>query len=706
MSYKKRESIDYKETTHLDLDDAGYKSPLYLIDLFNKKYIISIGREKQTYSKLNVYYFPVYLIFKMKVFAQIGVYQIESIEKDKTKRLKPFLDEDGDMLLDRSGSFYMYKFLTEKYLDESGAEYDEIKSATHDEPDYEPCNKNKDDLTTGLDLKEQHEEDENDPFSIKIPLSNISIEKEKINTILAEGLFTIDTSRKIPDRLIEETKEQNDQYKRDFKESAAQPWVVKFMKNDNYNVVETQEEDSILNCVRMAFKQIGHITTNAKIRAKMADEANVVIYEKYRNQYFNLEGEKLEIEEKIKKIGSSIKEFKTKIENEKDKKQKSNLIKDATDLSKNYSDLKESLKILNSEIENMDFIKGIDSIDKFRELIQQTRFPIDEWGISLIEHILNIKIFVLSQESYRKSDNNTILQCGKRWSHEEQPKVVNQPDYYIILSENDGVYQLISYKNKYIFKFTEVPYGIKILTIIKCIEQNAGQYYLIDDFRNFKSKLGINPEEGEPDEDDDNSNGLYDPSVVLSFNATLKNSKPGKLNSDKINESRKTEFLALSKKINENWRNKLDDYWATPFTLDGKKWSTIEHFYQASKFRNGFPDFYEMFSLDSNSENKRLQNEPDIAHWTGSRTGHMNDNLKKEGLRPQHIKIDPTFYNGENNIKVRERALYAKFKQNEDLKRTLMDTKDAKLVKYITSSKSVPDIELMKARKILMDEKA
>ena len=43
MSYKKRESIDYKETTHLDLDDAGYKSPLYLIDLFNKKYFESLS---------------------------------------------------------------------------------------------------------------------------------------------------------------------------------------------------------------------------------------------------------------------------------------------------------------------------------------------------------------------------------------------------------------------------------------------------------------------------------------------------------------------------------------------------------------------------------------------------------------------------------------------------------------------------------------
>jgi predicted NAD-dependent protein-ADP-ribosyltransferase YbiA (DUF1768 family) len=699
MSYKKRDTIDYKETTHLDLDDAGYKSPLYLIELFNKKYIISIGREKQTYSKFNVYYFPVYLIFKMKVFSQIGVYQIDSIEKDKDKRLKPFLDEEGDMILDRSGSFYMYKFLTEKYLDDSGAEYDDNKVES---AENEYCGKEK---AQALEKEIQHEEDENDPFSIKIPLTPASLEKEKINAILSEGLFTVDTHRKIPDRLIEETKEQNDQYKRDFKESANQPWVVKFMKNENYNVVETQEEDSLLNCVRMAFKQIVHITTNAKIRAKLADEANVVIYEKYRNQYFNLEGEKIDVEEQIKKIGNSIKDFKTKIEKESDKKVKANLIKDATELSKTYTDLKESLKILNSEIENMEFIKGIDSIEKFRELIQQTKFPIDEWGISLIEHILNVKIFVLSQESYRKNDNNTILQCGKRWTHEEQPKVVLQPDYYIIISENDGVYQLISYKNKYIFKFTEVPYGIKILTIIKCIEQNAGHYYLIDDFRNFKSKLGIHPEEGEPDEDDDNSNGLYDPSVVLSFNATLKNSKPGRLNSDKINESRKTEFLALSKKINENWRNKLDDYWVTPFTLDGKRWATVEHFYQASKFRNGFPDFYEMFSLDSSSENKRLQNDPDIAHWAGSRTGHINDNLKKEGLRPQNIKIDPTFYNGDENIKVRERALYAKFKQNEDLKRTLMDTKDAKLIKYITSSKSTPDIELMKVRKTLMSEK-
>ena len=705
MSYKKKETIDYKETTHLDLDDAGYKSPLYLIELFNKKYVISIGREKQTYSKYNIYYFPIYLIFKMKVFAQIGVYQIESIEKTKDKRLKPFLDKDGDMILDRSGDFYMYKFLTEKYLDDSPAEYDEHamreKMETHTELESTFCINNE----ISNVLQDHDDLDEADPFNIKIPLSKSSIEKDKINTILADGLFTIDSSKRIPDRLIEETKEQSEQLKKEFKESPSHAWIVKFMKNEKFNIVETQEEDSLLNCIRMAFKQIGHNTTNAKIRAKIAEETNIGIYAKYRNQYFNMEGEKLEVEDKIKKIGNAIKDFKTKIDKESDKKRKSSLIKDATELSKIYSDLKESFKIINSELENIDFIKGIDSIDKFRELIQQTRFPIDEWGISVIEVVLNIKIFIVSQESYRKNDTNTILQCGRTYSHEEQGKVVSNPDYYIIVSENNGKYELVSYKNKYIFKFSEVPYGIKILTIIKCIEQNSGQYYLIDDFRNFKSKLGIDTEEGTPDEDDDNSIGLYDPSVVLSFNSTLKNSKPGKLNSDKMNESRKSEFLALSKKINENWRNKLDDYWVTPFTLDGKRWATIEHYYQASKFRNGFPDFYEMFSLDSSSDNKALQNDPDIAHWTGSRTGHLKDNTKKENLRPQHIKIDPDFYNGERSVKERERALYAKFKQNEDLKRTILDTKDAKLVKYITSSKSIPDIELMKVRKVIAEEK-
>jgi predicted NAD-dependent protein-ADP-ribosyltransferase YbiA (DUF1768 family) len=65
--------------------------------------------------------------------------------------------------------------------------------------------------------------------------------------------------------------------------------------------------------------------------------------------------------------------------------------------------------------------------------------------------------------------------------------------------------------------------------------------------------------------------------------------------------------------------------------------------------------------------------------------------------RPSEIKIDPDFY-GTRKDEEREKALYAKFSQNEDLKEMLKETKEAVLQKHIPKSKAEKDILLMKVR--------
>ena len=45
-----------------------------------------------------------------------------------------------------------------------------------------------------------------------------------------------------------------------------------------------------------------------------------------------------------------------------------------------------------------------------------------------------------------------------------------------------------------------------------------------------------------------------------------------------------------------DWRRKLDhSYDKIPFTLDVYKWASVEHYYNASKFKKGFPDYYYVF---------------------------------------------------------------------------------------------------------------
>ena len=122
----------------------------------------------------------------------------------------------------------------------------------------------------------------------------------------------------------------------------------------------------------------------------------------------------------------------------------------------------------------------------------------------------------------------------------------------------------------------------------------------------------------------------------------------------------------------DDWRKKLSNYWHSEFKLDGLRWLTVEHYYQASKFKNNRA-FYLQFSLNSGSE---LSKDPTMAHSAGSISGRVNN--KK--FRNPDIKIDDDFV--ERGEKELFRAQYCKFKQNKDLRNILLKTGNAKLMLY------------------------
>ena len=126
---------------------------------------------------------------------------------------------------------------------------------------------------------------------------------------------------------------------------------------------------------------------------------------------------------------------------------------------------------------------------------------------------------------------------------------------------------------------------------------------------------------------------------------------------DKIND-----FSKLSKIT--DWRRKLDDKYTSPFELDGHKWKTVEHYYQANKFKNTNKEFYLLFSLDSKS---KISEDVDLAIAAGSKSGRHKGN----SLRSKDIKIDPNYY-GNKDEQALEKALYAKFTQNIEFKKKVV----------------------------------
>ena len=86
-----------------------------------------------------------------------------------------------------------------------------------------------------------------------------------------------------------------------------------------------------------------------------------------------------------------------------------------------------------------------------------------------------------------------------------------------------------------------------------------------------------------------------------------------------------------------------------------------------------------------------------MAKAAGSQKGIFKRGKKQVLLRPPEIRIDPDFY-GSRQKEEREKSLYAKFSQNEELKSILLSTKNAVLRKFIPKRRPENDISLMTIR--------
>ena len=178
---------------------------------------------------------------------------------------------------------------------------------------------------------------------------------------------------------------------------------------------------------------------------------------------------------------------------------------------------------------------------------------------------------------------------------------------------------------------------------------------------------------------------IYSSTTVFQIYNKSGDKLPGKGVGETIIQSDVSKYANLKKK--KNWRRKLSHMWPIEIEIDGNTFQSIEHYMEGNKFIN-YPDLFKQFTLESNST---LSRHPEKAVLMGA---------ENSTIRDKKYKINPS-YSG-NKSELMDKALRQKFLKNDEFKKILKETNNAKIMEYRRAKYPRVMDELMKLRQELL----
>jgi hypothetical protein len=488
-------------------------------------------------------------------------------------------------------------------------------------------------------------------------------------------------------------------------------------------------------------------------------------FTEYKTLYDDYSREEKRLVKENQDIATRNKEIKERFQNSQSKQEKLELKAESEKLIESNKRVMQELDVVKENKKEVKFMKGIKTIQQLREVMQKgemtSEYWADAWAITTLEVILNIKFVILSYNDYNQNQRKSfqeinVINCGNDMSKsliQEIRKNIAEvskaegsaemavgaaaaasasgasgaseeyefnPDYYIMVSHSAEHYELITYYGNAMLTFPEIPYCVKLQIVTRCLQGKFfnGAYSHIPQFRLFIQELGIAKKVEERVLDESvgalsaaAANPHFSENIQLVHHKSAGDAMPGRAQGDYVAQSDRPGFMELGgggqeQRGNNNWRRKISNEWNAPFTLDGHRWLSVEHYYQANKFFKKNPEFYLLFTMDANKKSKyyepssilsRIAHDVELATYAGRKQGTTKVDGKKVMLRPEEVVIDPDFFNG-RHAKVLEDATFAKFTQNDDLTNILLLTNNAKLINYHHTKEPSVSVHLMRVR--------
>ena len=680
--------LNYREYKQLERDDAEYDASMYEIELLGKEVRIAIGRGKT--EKKDIIYYPMYLMnTDDRVVKQIGVFEIRADQASE------MLDDDDDLDIDKLPHPLVYSFVTAGMLEadsrgkkappivlleETDAAEEEGVKEVQEEPVQEEPVQEPAQLEPEQSLQEDNASDE---LRSKMKAQALALPAQTKETAQTEHA----EYKKLPD----------------------QPWIKTHMQNNHFGITDNEGGgDCLFAVIRDAFRTRGKYVEVSELRRKVAAEATEEVFEGYKKQYtMTAESISTTIAE-MRGLEEANAKLKQRLVRTTDAKEQQAIIIESRHNATRHKSLKSEVMLSKELLQDFNCMKNVNTLEDFREMLKSCAFWADTWAISTLERVLRIKLIILSSERFHAGEMGGVLQCGQLNDRVLEDRGSFEPDFYVMAEHTGMHYKLITYKGESLLTFREIPYDIKIMVVEKCMERNAGPYYLIPQFRTFREEeLGLKGADLDLKAEDELLHKvpsahaspsahapLYDDATVFQFySKSMDKPLPGTGSGETIERANIPKYAALAKE-SPQWRKMLSNFWEPPgddrtkplFTLDGHKWRTLEHYLQGIRFRKDNPKHYLQFSLDSDSD---MSKSPALA---------------KAAAKDDSFKPDADFNLHEE--KEREDAQHAKYSQNSYLEDMLLNTRNAKLVHFRRGKPPAVCTELMRVRHRLQLEQA
>mgnify|MGYP001467492993 CR=1 FL=1 len=462
--------VEYEETKEIENNDVDKEVSMYEMKIFEVDVIIALGEINHSYKKYNISFSPVYIVVNELDIKRIGLYEFNSDEYTNK------LDEDGELDISIIEGPLLYSFVNKAYIEDLMKNTNIDSIGEIDEEDDKKSSNEYDKIKKSIEIEEDDDDDHKEEETKKIHLEIKSKYVQKKHPI----------------------------------------WIRSFMHSDLYDIKDNEGGgDCLFAVIRDAFKTVKRKILVKDLRELVSINATKKQFETYKDFYEQFTNGVEELDKELKKINQignkksiSYKKLKRDLKNgvydiqsvnrntkEEALKEASELHNDLKELSSKRRKMKKDKKELAIIGTDYKWMKGIKTLDDLKKFIRTCKFWADGTTINTIEYLLNIKLIVLRSFKYKDKDYDNVLSCGEMVDIRIEERGHFKPRYYILVDHTGNHYRLLLYKDKALFRFHEIPYGIKNMIKTTCLSSKGKNiYYYIPKMKKYCKLLDELPE--------------------------------------------------------------------------------------------------------------------------------------------------------------------------------------------------------------------